>query len=269
MSRPIQDPTLLRIVSTIRDEIDPDYEFVEPGPIPCTSPPASPREARVALVTTAGLHLKGDRPFRTTSDPLGDTGFRIVPAGATAAQLDLDAPYVDRRHIPLDPELALPLRALADLAAEGLCGPAAPRHASLSGGIVKPLPGLEASAAALAGIFAEDAVGAVVLLPSCPLCVQTVCLLARSLEARALPTVCLTLLPELSRIVGAPRTLAVRFPFGAPCGDPGRRSLHKAVVLEALRLLVEAEVPGAFRDSGLGWRREPPPLVPLPTRPVG
>ena len=72
-----------------------------------------------------------------------------------------------------------------------------------------------------------------------------------------MPTVSLTLIPELTRIVGAPRTLSVRFPFGAPAGDPGNAPMHRAVLLEALRLLLEAREPGTLRESILAWRRSP------------
>jgi D-proline reductase (dithiol) PrdB len=257
MSEPLRDPTLRSMVEHIRAEIDPAFDFVALGPPPWCPPPASARDLSIALVTTAGLHLKGDRPFRALEDPLGDTTFRLIPSSAPAASLDLRAPYVDQRHIPQDPEVALPLRALESLHRQGLTGPPAPHHASFCGGIVRPLPGLEESAERLAILLHEEGAGAAILLPSCPLCVQTVCLLARGLETRGLPTVCVTLVPELSRIVGAPRTLALRFRFGAPCGDPGHAALHQAVLREALAMLDEAVEPATLRSSRLAWRRPP------------
>jgi hypothetical protein len=257
MPHSIQNPALLRIVERIRNEIDPDFDFVSPGPPPWCPAPASLREAPVALVTTAGLHLKGEPPFRALEDPLGDTTFRLIPDRTPSSRLDLAAPYVDQRLIPQDTEVALPTAALETLHRRGLSGPAARRHASFCGGIVRPLPGLEESAERLAELFREDGARAVILLPSCPLCVQTVCLLARALERRGFPTVCVTLVPELSRIVGAPRSLAVRFRFGAPCGDPGNAALHRAVLREALELLERAEGPGALLESRLKWREAP------------
>jgi hypothetical protein len=257
MPESIQDPVLLRLVERIRAHVDPAFEFISPGPLPWCAATAV-RTAPIALITTAGLHLKEDPPFRALEDPLGDTSFRVIAAGTPAADLDLAAPYVDQRHTPFDVEVALPLMALQALHDQGLAGPAAARHASFCGGIVRPLPGLEQSAEKLAMLFQEDGVGSVILLPSCPLCVQTVCLLARALERRGLPTVCVTLVPELSRIVGAPRSLALRFRFGAPCGDPGNTLLHQSVLLEALSLLEQAETPGVLRQSSLTWRGAPP-----------
>lgn len=88
---------------------------------------------------------------------------------------------------------------------------------------------------------------------------QTVCLLARELEARGLVTVTLSQEPELARIVGAPRVLELAFPFGAPFGDAGNASLHRAVLEEAWTWLTEATEPGAIRRSPLAWRRDPRP----------
>ena len=256
MSRTFEDPLLHRIHGILRDEVDPGFEFASPGPIPWCRAPATTGGLSIALITTAGLHLKQDPPFRSMEERLGDTAFRVIPHGTSPDSLALSAPYVDQRHIPQDPEVALPVRALDALHQEGLVGPPAPRHVSLSGGIVKPFPGLADSGEEVARMFREDGASAVLLLPSCPLCVQTVSILARTLEGHGIPTACLTLVPELTRIVGAPRSLHVRFRFGAPCGDPGNHALHRAVLRELILLLTEAEEPGTVRESGLKWKSE-------------
>jgi len=262
MSRSYQDPLLQKIADAARADVDPDFDFASPGPIPWRSTATAVTQTRVALITTASLHLEGDRPFRTLEELQGDTSYRIIPQDAPTHALDLAAPYVDRRYIPTDPEVALPRRALANLHRQGKAGPPAPRHASFSAGIIHPLPGLADSAASLSAIFREDAVGAVILFPTCPMCVQTTCVLARELESRGFVTVAITLVPELTRIVGAPRSIALRFPFGAPCGDPGHGALHRAVLLEALDLIASASEPGTLRESRLSWRRPPPTAPP-------
>ena len=81
-------------------------------------------------------------------------------------------------------------------------------------------------------------------------------MLARSLEAGGLATVALTMIPELTELVGAPRALAVRFPFGAPFGDPGGASLQRSVLSEALALVDRVAEPGRVRESVARWREE-------------
>lgn len=250
-----ESPHLARILELVRTERDPAFRLLRRDPIPF-APLARPlAEARVALVTTAGLHLRGAPAFTVLEQPFGDTSFRVLPNDAPREELDLDAPYLDRKFVTEDPEVALPRRALGRLHRRGLVGPPAARHASFCGGILRPFPGLRASAEALLAHFAEDGVDAAVLCPTCPTCVQTAGLVAGELEARGLPTVSLSLLPELSRITGVPRTLLLRFPFGAPCGDPHNGGLHEAVLTEALELLRDAAGPGTMRASGLAWRR--------------
>ena len=248
---------LERILRAIRERHDPAYEFLSPGPLPWSLLDRPLDETRVLLVTTGGLHLKSDPPFEPDREPGGDTSFRWVPHGARARELERAAPYVDAAHAAKDPEVALPMRALERLHREGVAGRPVSRHAVFCGGILRPLPGLERSVERLLPELRDQGAGAAVLLPTCSLCVQTVSLLARALESSGLATVTISMLPELTERVGAPRTLAVRFPFGAPCGDPGNRELHLAVLREALELLATAERAGEIRRSGLGWRKAP------------
>ena len=250
-------PLLRRIFDHIRENWDPEFTFLAHDTIPWTVPPASLEEMRVALISTGGFHLEGDEPFRTMEDPMGDTSFRVIPHGTGAGALDLGAPYVDDKYVVHDLEVALPMNALESLHRKKRIGPPAAHHFSFTGGVVHPLPGLAESAERLAGILREDGTGAVLLLPTCSLCVQTVSVVARELETRGFPTVAISLIPELSEIVGAPRTLTVHFPFGAPCGNPGNAGLHRAVLSEMLDLLMEAKAPGEIRASGNAWRKSP------------
>ena len=251
-----QPDRLQRILDTIREEYDPEYEFVSPGPLPWTAPLQDLSDVRVALVTTGGLHLKREPPFLSDKKKFGDTSFRIVPHGTPPRELDLRAHSVDQHYAARDPEVALPMRTLERLHREGYCGRPGARHASFCGGIVRPLPGLVESAQTLAPLLREDGAEAVVFLPTCSLCVQSVSLLARELEEAGFRTVTVTMLPELTELVGAPRSLSVHFPFGAPCGDPNNRDLHRAILLEALAMITECEKPGEVRKSRFAWRRK-------------
>lgn len=253
-SGPYATPLLNRLLAHLRAGLDPDYDFLAFEHVPWTPPRAPLAELRVALLATADLHRRGDVPFVSLETPLGDTSFRVIPHDLPAAELALDAPYVDEKYIPRDPEVALPRRALDQLVAEGTIAAAAPRHYSFCQGIVRPLPALAERAREVTALLRADQVDALVLLPTCSLCVQSVAVLARELEQLGFSTVALTMLPELTARVGAPRALASHFPFGAPAGDPGNRALHVAILREALDLLASAREPRILRDSGLRWR---------------
>ncbi len=254
----LRTPLLQRILNLMREKYDPEFVFRGLGTIPWAEPPSDLSRARIALVTTACLHLKGDIPFRVFEEKWGDPSFRLIPHGTPVGDLDLAAEYVDEKYLVHDTEVALPMNALDALVQEGLVGSAAPRHASFAEGVARPYPGLAESAARVRAEFAADGVDGAVILPTCSLCVQSVCVIAREIELGGMPTVCISYLPELTEILGAPRSLTVRFPFGAPCGNPGNGELHRAVLREALLLLREAKEPGAMAASAHAWRESDP-----------
>lgn len=130
-------------------------------------PPFAPlrvdlREARVALVTTGGVHLPGDTPF-DIDDPAGDCSFREIPASAG----DLAwTHYYYRPESAGDLETVLPLRTLRSLADEGIVGEPNRRHFSFMGAIHDPGPLVEGTAPEVAGRLLSDGVDAVLLTPS-------------------------------------------------------------------------------------------------------
>ncbi len=60
---------------------------------------------------------------------------------------------------------------------------------------------------------------------------------------------------EVAENVKPPRTLFVKFPFGAPLGPAGDIEIQQAVIHEALDVLAHAIEPGAIFDSQLRWKR--------------
>jgi hypothetical protein len=74
-------------------------------------------------------------------------------------------------------------------------------------------------------------------------------------ERHGVRTVAVTFLEELTALVGTPRALSVRFPYGAPFGNPHNRWLQTRVLREALALLDEAREPNTIRTSSYRWRQ--------------
>ncbi len=80
-------------------------------------------------------------------------------------------------------------------------------------------------------------------------------LIARVLEETGIPTVCLNMRREVAENVKPPRTLFVKFPFGAPLGPAGDVETQRGVIMEALEVLVSATEPGTIIDSPRAWKR--------------
>lgn len=80
-------------------------------------------------------------------------------------------------------------------------------------------------------------------------------LIARVLEEAGISTVCLNMRREVAENVKPPRTLFVKFPFGAPLGPAGDSETQRGVILEALDVLAKATEPGTIIDSRRVWKR--------------
>jgi D-proline reductase (dithiol) PrdB len=124
-------------------------------------PPLARR--RVALISTAGLHRREDRPF---SGGAGATEYRVIPADASAGDLVMSHVSVnfDRAGFRRDAELVFPLTRLKELAADGVIGSVADFHYSFMGAPFPPTR-FEPKARELAGLLKRDGVDAAVLLP--------------------------------------------------------------------------------------------------------
>ncbi|HMQ30570.1 MAG TPA: hypothetical protein PKD53_07560 [Chloroflexaceae bacterium] len=81
-------------------------------------------------------------------------------------------------------------------------------------------------------------------------------LVARSVEAAGIATVCVVGLREIAEQVRPPRAVHLRWPFGRPLGEPGDRAQQLSVIHYALRALYTAAGPGTILDPGWRWRRE-------------
>jgi hypothetical protein len=77
--------------------------------------------------------------------------------------------------------------------------------------------------------------------------------LARRLEAAGLPTVVVTMMPDVAEALLAPRVVGVEFPFGHPFGLPGDRAMQRRVLETALTVLSGAAGFGTRVDVDIEW----------------
>ena len=120
----------------------------------------TPGRARVALISTAGLHRRSDRPFQ-----LGEAGYRVIPRNTDPAELVMShvSTNFDRTGFQMDVNMVLPLDRLRELAERGVIDSVADFHYSFMGA-TDPTP-MEAEARKLAGILAQDQVTCALLVP--------------------------------------------------------------------------------------------------------
>ena len=132
----------------------PDWEPTTP----VAAPPLS--EARIALISTAGLKRSDDRPFLP-----GANDFRILPGDLDFADLQLNHVSVnfDRSGFQQDANVVFPLERLREMEANGEIGSVAAWHYSFMGATDPEK--MDETGAGVARLLKEDDVDAALLVP--------------------------------------------------------------------------------------------------------
>ncbi len=129
------------------------------GPTPFVPGPPL-RGRRVAVVTTSGLHVHGDRPFE-----VGSADYRVIPGDTPAGNMRMSHISVnfDRSGFQEDINVVFPLDRLRELEANGVVGSVSDFHYSFMG--AASIRALEPKARELAALLKKDRVDAVLLTP--------------------------------------------------------------------------------------------------------
>jgi D-proline reductase (dithiol) PrdB len=103
----------------------------------------------------------------------------------------------------------------------------------------------------------EDQIDAAVLVPNCPVCHQSVSLIARKLESNGIATVIMGCAKDIVEYAGVPRFLFSDFPPGNSAGKPGDTSSQALTLELALKMLEYAPGPRTTMQSPLQWSEDP------------
>jgi hypothetical protein len=82
-------------------------------------------------------------------------------------------------------------------------------------------------------------------------------LVQRVLETRGIPTVALSMIPELTRAVGVPRLAGISYPMGRPLGRPHDAEGQRAVLRRVLDVLATAVGPDTYVELPFTWPESP------------
>ncbi|HMB14744.1 MAG TPA: glycine/sarcosine/betaine reductase selenoprotein B family protein [Pelovirga sp.] len=107
------------------------------GDIPWVRPAVPLPQAKLALVTTAGIHHPEQRPF-DMNDPNGDPSYRAVDGNRLFADFTITHDYYDHSDADKDPNIILPLDRMQEMVGEKKLGSLAATHYSFMGHIVGP-----------------------------------------------------------------------------------------------------------------------------------
>jgi len=130
----------------------PAGEWITPKPL---------TESTVAIISTAGLHRRGDVPFQP-----GAIDYRLIPGDVDFG--DVTSSHIsanfDRSALQQDPNITFPLDRLREMATDGEIGGVANWHYSFMG--AQPNPALfEQTGTEVGELLAADGVDVALLIP--------------------------------------------------------------------------------------------------------
>lgn len=136
------------------------------NPVLCAKLEKPLNAARVALVTTAGLHAPEQAGFDSSLKG-GDASFREIPNAVTTSTLieGHKSDAFDHSGVEADRNLAFPLDRFRELVARGAIGSLNHRHFSFMGSILKPKRLIEETAPQVAERLRADGVDVAFLTP--------------------------------------------------------------------------------------------------------
>jgi len=229
--------------------------FVEAPFQPLRKPLA---QSRVAIVTTAAPFdpARGDQGPGAKYN--GGAKFYSVYDGDTSRDHDLRISHIayDRVHTTADDSGTwFPLPALRQLAAAGRIGEIAPRFYGAPTNRSHRVT-LETDAPEILARCRADKVDVAVLVPNCPVCHQTISLVARHLEANGIATVIMGCAKDIVEHAAVPRFLFSDFPLGNSAGKPHDPASQAFTLELALRVLESAVGPQTTVQSPLRWHTD-------------
>ncbi|UGY15039.1 glycine/sarcosine/betaine reductase selenoprotein B family protein [Bradyrhizobium septentrionale] len=212
-------------------------------------------QSRVAIITTAAPFdpIRGDQGPGAKYN--GGAKFYSVYDGDTSQLQDLRISHIayDRTHTTAtDSSTWFPLAQLKRLAAAGKIGDVAPRFFGAPTNRSHRVT-IETDAPEILKRCRDDNVDVAVLVPNCPVCHQTVSLVARHLEANGIPTVVMGCAKDIVEHAAVPRFLFSDFPLGNSAGKPHDEASQAFTLELALRVLETAPGPQTTVQSPLRW----------------
>jgi hypothetical protein len=215
-------------------------------------------ESTVALVTTAAPFQPGCGDQGPGAPYNGGAKFFTVYSGDVNAAHDLRIAHLayDRMHTTAaDSRTYFPLEALKAAAARGRVGRVAPRfHGAPTTRSQRTTITVDAPEVLVR--CREDGADAALLVPNCPVCHQTLTLVARHLEAGGIATVVMGCAKDIVEHCGAPRFLFSDVPLGNGAGRPGDAASQAFTLDLALRVLETAPAARTTVQSPLRWSND-------------
>lgn len=231
------------------------YDWAHNVEIPFCRMKTGLKDATVAIVTTAAPFKPGAGDQGPGAPYNAGAKFYAVYSGLTTRMPDLRIAHIaiDRDNTRADDiDAYFPLAALKAAAASGRIGRVAPRFFGLPTNRSKQAT-QAVDAQDLLKRCMGDQVDAVIFVPNCPVCHQSVTLAARVIERAGISTVVMGCASDIVQSAGAPRFVFSDFPLGNSAGRPYDKESQQIILNAALDTLENATESGTVVQSPLKW----------------
>jgi len=210
--------------------------------------------SRVALLTTAAPYRPGLGAQGAGAPYNAAAKFYAVYSLPSDRDHDLRVSHlaIDRAHLSDDSGTWLPLPALRRAQSDGLIGAVTARiHGVPTNRSQRHTLAVDAPEALAR--CRDDGADAAVLVANCPVCHQTMSLVARHLEAQGIATVVMGAAKDIVEGCGVPRLLFNDLPLGHAAGLPYDTASQDLSLRLALMLLAAAPAARCTVQSPLRW----------------
>ena len=157
----------LEILSEVQRRMLEFFPCLEADGVPWTPLGKPLSESRAAIVTTAGLHLRDDKPFNR-DHPGGESTYRILPGDADNADIVQSHFSIgfDRTAIYRDINVTYPIDRMRELVQRGVVGSLGPNNYSFMGALRDCTVVAERTGPEVAQRLKDDGVDLVFLTPT-------------------------------------------------------------------------------------------------------
>jgi hypothetical protein len=220
------------------------YPFIQNTTSPLTLVRRALPMLNLGLISSAGAYIDGTEPFDISSRD-GDADFREIPVEVGSEDMRYAAKGYDSSSVIADRNCQVPIDRLIEYQDNAVIGSLNNVWWSLSSYIPNARIVAEDIAPKIADRLARYSVQAALLIPASRLCHQTLAIVARGIEKAGIPTIMISVDPEMTDRARAPRTAYYAGEFGTVAGKPNWPQFQLRILDETLRWMETFDQPGA------------------------
>ena len=222
------------------------FKWIRANEIPFTKLNKPIAKCKVAIVTTGGVYENADIAFNIVNREDVDEGFREIKSTTEYTDLSIAHEHFNKQFSAVDLNVIFPVQRLKELVKQGFINKVSEVNFSITGFVPEPNH-LFNTGKQIAQRINELGVDITLIVPVWPICQQSGGLVARAIEKSGVPTVTFNLIKQIVSIIGIPRAINVKNPFGCTIGQPNNVELQQQVIKEALHFVNTATQPAEIK----------------------